>query len=152
MDADTEQENVRRLLTGAEIRSVGRAAGMGVLELTGAHGEDLGLHLQCAFRIVRDGQVVLGSRDMSYVRDGAGDDAFDTFGTLYDDRAAILNRVLAGARPTVRDVHQGAAGALTLEAAHGFSVQAFPDRSGGEEAWRALVRGGPHYGYPPGVV
>ncbi|MEU0671899.1 hypothetical protein ABZ330_03240 [Streptomyces sp. NPDC006172] len=152
MRADVESENVRKLLTGAEIYSVGRAAGMGVLELTGAHGEDIGVHLQCAFRIVRDDQVVLGSRDMSYVRSGARKDAFDAFDTLYDDRAAILNRVLAKARPAVGAVHQGVAGTLTIEAAHGFGVQAFPDRSGGEESWRALVRGGPHYGYPAGLV
>ncbi|MEV0975479.1 hypothetical protein [Streptomyces sp. NPDC049915] len=149
MDADRQVGNVRRLLTGAEIRSVGRAADMGVLELTGPHGELLGLHVQCPFRIVHGDQVLLGSRDMGYVRDGAEDDAF---ATLYDDRAALLNRVLDGARPTVETVHEGAAGALTLEATSGLRVEVFPDRSGGEESWRALARGGPHYGYPPGVV
>ncbi|MFF3849384.1 hypothetical protein [Streptomyces sp. NPDC002328] len=153
MDADTEAEGVRRLLTGAVIRSVGRAADMGVLELTGEHGEELAVHIQCAFRVLHDGQVILGARDMAYVRNGvAGEGAFDAFATLYDDRAALLDRVLAGARPQVETVRRGPAGALSLEATRGFLVEILPDRSGVEESWRAFTRGGRHYGYPPGVV
>lgn len=152
MDADLESTGVRRLLTGAVIRSVGRAADMGVLELNGVQGEDLALHIQCAFRVVHDGQVLLGSRDMTYVRGSAGPDAFDNFATLYDDRAALLSRVLGGACPQVETVLQGPAGALTLEATGGFRVDILPDRSVPEESWRAFTRGGQHYGYPPGLV
>ncbi|GAA2439842.1 hypothetical protein GCM10010273_16940 [Streptomyces lavendulocolor] len=144
-----ESTGVRRLLTGAVLRSVGRAADMGVLELAGGQGEDLALHIQCAFRVLHDGQVLLGSRDMTYARGGTEPDAFDT---LYDDRAALLSRVLGGARPQVETVLQGPAGALTLEASRGFRVDVLPDRSGTEESWRAFTRGGQHYGYPPGLV
>ncbi|MFF8293256.1 hypothetical protein ACF068_29110 [Streptomyces sp. NPDC016309] len=152
MDADMESTGVRRLLTGAVIRSVGRAADMGVLELTGGQGEDLALHIQCAFRVLHDGQVLLGSRDMTYARGRAEPEAFDTFATVYDDRAALLSRVLGGACPQVETVLQGPAGALTLEASRGFRVEVLPDRSGAEESWRAFTRGGQHYGYPPGLV
>ncbi|MGI5484699.1 hypothetical protein [Streptomyces lavendofoliae] len=152
MGADTKSRGVRRLLTGAVLHSVGRAADMGVLELTGEQGEDIALHVQCAFRVLHDGQILVGSRDMTYVRGGADPDAFDNFATAYDDRAALLNRVLGGARPQIETVLQGPAGALALKATRGFSVEVFPDRSATEESWRAFTRGGQHYGYPPGLV
>ncbi|MEU0661520.1 hypothetical protein [Streptomyces lavendulocolor] len=152
MDADRESLGVRRLLTGAVLRSVGRAVDMGVVELTGEQGEDLALHIQCAFRVLREDKVLLGSRDMTYVRNGAEADAFDNFTTAYDDRAALLSRVLGGARPKIENVLQSPTGALTLEATGGFRVEVFPDRSAREESWRAFRRDGEHYGFPPGLV
>ncbi|WP_149179241.1 hypothetical protein [Streptomyces sp. TRM49041] len=150
---ETLAEDVRRLLEGAVIRSVGRAASMGVVELTGPHGEDLRVHIQCAFRFLRDRQILLGSRDMTYARDDAGPDAFDTFSTVYDARGALLTRVLAGARPQVEHVRVGDGGTLVLEASRGFRIEAFPDCSSPEEeAWQAFERGGPHYGYPSDVI
>lgn len=126
---------------------------MGVLEFTGPQGEDLRLHVQCAFRVLHEGQVLLGSRDMTYAREGAGADAFDTFSTVYDTRAALLNRVLAGAGSQVETVHVGEGGTLTLEATRGLRVEALPGCSSpGEEAWRAFARSGARYGYPPEVI
>ncbi|MFF9281781.1 hypothetical protein [Streptomyces griseosporeus] len=142
------------MLRGARLCSVGRAADMGVLALAGAGGEEVALHVQCPFRVVHGDRVMLGSGDLRYVRDGAADEgaAFDAFGTRYDDRAADLNRVLGGAGPVVGNVVLGPGGSLTLEAGRGLRVEIVPDRSGRDECWRAFVRGGPHYGCPPGVV
>ncbi|QGV77314.1 hypothetical protein [Streptomyces ficellus] len=150
--ADAELTGVRRLLTGAVLRSVGRAVDMGAVELTGEQGEDLALHIQCAFRVLHEDQVLLGSRDMTYVRGDAEADAFDNFATACDGRAALLSRVLGGARPKIESVLQNPAGALTLKATRGFSVEVFPDRSATEESWRAFRRGGEHFGFPPSLV
>lgn len=153
MQGDAEAESVRRLLGGARLRSVGRAADMGVLALTGAGGEDVALHVQCPFRVVHGDRVMLGSGDLRYVRDGvAEEEAFDAFATRYDDRAADLNRVLDGDGPVVGNVVLGPGGSLTLEAGRELRIEVVPDRSGRDECWRAFVRGGPHHGYPPGVV
>ena len=152
MGADQETESIRRMLHQAVVRSVGRAVNMGVVEFTGAHGEELGLHLQCPFRIVHDDRVLLGSHDMGYPQKGAGRDAFDTFSTMYDAGAEVLNDLLARAEPQVESVHLGKAGDLALSWGPGVRLEVFPDCSGQEEAWRVLVRGGAHYGYPPGIV
>ncbi|MFE7773925.1 hypothetical protein ACFU5O_08495 [Streptomyces sp. NPDC057445] len=140
------------MLDQAVLRTVGRAADMGVVELTGARGEELGLHIQCPFRFVHDDRVLLGSRDMRYPQKGAGPDAFDTFSTMYDARAELLNDVFRKAEPRVESVHLGKAGDLALSWGPGVRLEVFPDCSGQEEAWRVLVRGGAHYGYPPGIV
>ncbi|MCH0538438.1 hypothetical protein I3F58_02445 [Streptomyces sp. MUM 203J] len=153
VDADTLVEDVRLLLREAEIRAVGRAAGMGVVEFTGPQGEDLRVHIQCAFRIFHDGRAVLGSRDMAYAPDSVGPEAFDTFSIVYDTCAALLTCVMAGARPRVQEVHVGNDGTLTVEATRGLRVGAFPGASPAEaESWRAFQRHGPHYGHPPEVI
>jgi hypothetical protein len=125
---------------------------MAVVELTGEQGDDLALHIQCAFRVLHEGKILLGSRDMTYVRGGAEADAINSFATAFDDRAALLSRVLGGACPKIESVLQGPAGTLALKATGGFTVEVFPDRSATEESWRAFVRGGQHYGFPPGLV
>ncbi|MEY9993609.1 hypothetical protein ABIE67_005641 [Streptomyces sp. V4I8] len=150
--AEEAMPEVGRLLTGAEVVSVGRAVDMGVIEFAGPHGEVAMVHLQCPFRIVWSGRLVLGSRDMRYDQPGAGPDAFDRFATVYDGRAATLNDALAQAHPTVTAVTVGPAGSLTVTWDPEFRLEAFPDCSGKVEAWRAFVRGGEHHGFPPGTV
>lgn len=146
-------DDVRRLLDGAVVRDIGRALDMGVVEFRGArNGEDLSTHLQCPFRILHDGHVVLGSRDMRYPQQGAGADAFDAFETVYDARAERLNGLLAERPPRVENVHVGEAGDLVMAWGSGFSLEVFPDCSGRIEAWRDLARGGAHHGYPVGTV
>ncbi|MFD4720335.1 hypothetical protein ACFWOY_09135 [Streptomyces sp. NPDC058423] len=152
MGVDEEAEGVRRLLHQAVVRSVGRAVGMGVVEFTGPGGEELGLHIQCPFRFVHDDRVLLGSQDMKYPQKGAGPSAFDDFRTVYDERAQLLNGLLTKAGPRVESVDLGKAGDLTLSWGPGIRLEVFPDCSGREEAWRVLVRGGAHHGYPPGIV
>lgn len=152
MGADEEAESVRHILHQAVVRSVGRAVSMGVVEFTGPGGEEVGLHIQCPFRFVHDDRVLLGSRDMQYPQKDAGRDAFDTFRTVYDERAGLLNDLFAKAGPRVESVRLGKAGDLTLSCGPAVRLEVFPDCSGREEAWRVLVRGGAHHGYPPGII
>jgi hypothetical protein len=148
----SEALETERLLKGAVVGAVGRAVDMGVIEFAGPGGEVLMAHLQCPFRVLHDGDLVLGSRDMRYARPGAGPDAFDAFAMVYDARAETLNGVLAHLRPTVTDVTVGPAGSLTVGWGPGWRLEVFPDCSGRTEAWRVFVRGGDHYGFPPGLV
>ncbi|WP_215456229.1 hypothetical protein [Streptomyces sp. ATCC 21386] len=152
MAADDQTARVRGLLQGATVRSVGRAADLCTVEFTGLQGEELRAHIQCPFRILQEGKVILGSRDMRYPQRGAGPDAFDHFETIYDARAAKLNGIIDQLRPTVTDVAFGAGGHLAVTWRPAFRIEAFPDCSGAVEAWRVFTRGGPHYGYPEGSL
>ncbi|WP_141689511.1 hypothetical protein [Streptomyces sp. DI166] len=143
---------ISRMLTGAGVRSIGRAADMGVVEFDGAQGGAVAVHMQCPFRVVRKGKVLVGSSDMRYPQKGAGPQAFAEFRTVYDARAATLNGVLGQLRPVVEQVTVGEAGELTVRWEQGFRLEVFPDCSGNVEAWRIFVRGGDHYGFPPATV
>jgi hypothetical protein len=153
--AETRADEIAGILTGAAVRSVGRAADMGVLEFDGpdgSSGEEVMAHLQCPFRIVQDGTIVLGSADMRYAQKGAGEQAFDEFRTVFDARAAKLTALLGQARPRVVGVSVGTAGELAVTWEPAFRLEAFPDCSGQMEAWRVLLRGGAHHGFPAGTV
>lgn len=140
------------MLMGAVVGSVGRAAGMGVVEFSGTRGEAVMVHLQCPFRVVQDGKIILGSADMRYAQKGAGEAAFDEFRTVFDARAAVLNRILGELGPSVEDVTVGDAGELTVQWAPGFRLAVMPDCSGAMESWRVFVRGGVHHGFPPDAL
>lgn len=152
MAADVRADEIAGILTGAVVRSVGRAADMGVVEFDGPRGETVMVHLQCPFRIVQDGTILLGSADMRHAQKGAGPRAFDEFRMIYDARAAKLSAILGELRPSVVGVGVGEAGELTVTWEPAFRLVAFPDCSGQIEAWRVLVRGGPHHGFPPDTV
>ncbi|WP_405590501.1 hypothetical protein [Streptomyces sp. NBC_01092] len=152
MAAETRAGEIAGILTGAVVRSVGRAADMGVVEFDGPRGETVMAHMQCPFRIVQDGTILLGSADMRYPQKGAGAQAFDEFRMIYDARAAKLNAILGELKPAVVDVSVGEAGELTVSWEPAFRLVAFPDCSGQIEAWRVLVRGGAHHGFPPDTV
>lgn len=148
MAAETPADEIAGILTGAVVRSVGRAADMGVVEFDGPGGEEVMAHLQCPFRIVQDGTIVLGSADMRYAQKAAGERAFDEFRTVFDARAAKLTALLGQARPRVAGVTVGTAGELAVTWEPAFRLEAFPDCSGRMEAWRVLRRGGAHHGFP----
>ncbi|MFD4030822.1 hypothetical protein ACFWVP_09880 [Streptomyces sp. NPDC058637] len=152
MAAETSSDAITGLLEGAVVRSVGRAADMGVIEFAGTSGETVMVHAQCPFRIVHEGRTVLGSADMRYAQKGAGARAFDEFRMVYDARAATLNGVLGQLRPTVGGVAVGDAGELGVSWAPAFRLTMFPDCSGTMEAWRVFVPGGAHHGYPAATV
>ncbi|GAA5039840.1 hypothetical protein [Actinopolymorpha pittospori] len=152
MAANDEMTEIRQLLQGATVRSVGRAADMSVVEFISLRGEAVNAHMQCPFRIVQQGTIIMGSRDMTYPQRGAGVEAFDQFKTIYDSRAATLNGILEQLRPAVAGVIFGDAGYVALEWDPGFRAEIFPDCSGTVEAWRVSVRGGLHYGFPQGSV
>lgn len=152
MAVDDQMAETRGLLQGAKVHSVGRAAGMGVVEFAGLRGDVIGLHMQCPFRILQEGQVILGSRDMRYPQRGAGSEAFEQFGTVYDSRAAKLNGIFERLRPVVSEVTFGDSGHLAVGWEPRFRIEVFPDCSGSMEAWRVFRRGGPHCGFPQGVI
>ncbi|MER7900350.1 hypothetical protein ABTX62_30670 [Streptomyces sp. NPDC096046] len=152
MAAEIQLDEITRILTGTVVRSVGRAADMGVVEFDGLQGETVMIHMQCPFRIVRSGRILVGSKDMRYAQKGAGPQAFDEFRMIYDAQATTLNRVLGQLRPRVDGVTVGAAGELTVSWEQAFRLEVFPDCSGTIEAWRAFVRGGAHHGFPPETV
>ncbi len=89
---------------------------------------------------------------MGYAPKGAGAAAFDEFRMIYDARAAALDAVRARLRPRIDAVRVGEAGGLTVSRQHAFRLVAFPDGSGRIEAWRVLVRGGAHRGFPSDTV
>ncbi|MCX5413738.1 hypothetical protein [Streptomyces sp. NBC_00059] len=152
MAAETRARAITALLEGAVVRSVGRAADMGVIEFAGPAGGKVMVHVQCPFRITHEGKTLLGSADMGYAQKGAGTTAFEEFRTVYDARAATLDGVLGQLRPTVDTVTVGEAGEFTVTWAPAFRLSVLPDCSGAVEAWRVLVPGGAHHGFPPDTV
>ncbi|MDX3729753.1 hypothetical protein [Streptomyces caniscabiei] len=152
MAAEIQLDEITRILTGTVVRSVGRAADMGVVEFDGLQGETVMIHMQCPFRIVRNGRILVGSRDMRYAQKGAGPQAFDEFRMIYDAQTTTLNGALGQLRPSVDGVTVGEAGELTVSWEQCFRLEVFPDCSGKIEAWRAFVRGGAHHGFPPETI
>lgn len=143
---------ISRILRGTVVHSVGRAVDMGIVEFHGPGGEEVMVHVQCPFRIVRHGRILLGSADMRYAQKGAGPTAFDDFRMIYDAQTTTFNRVLGELRPCVDGVTVGEAGELTVSWEQEFRLEVFPDCSGNLEAWRAFVRGGADHGFPPDTV
>lgn len=151
MNADEWSANVTRLLVGAAVGGIGRAASMGVIEFVGVRGEQVAVHAQCPFRLLQAQHLVLGSRDMDFPQKGAGPDAFDHFTTIYDSRAASLNAIFADRPAVVTGVTVGDAGSLAVAWQPDYRLELFADCSGSVESWRVFVRGGDHFGYPDEV-
>lgn len=152
MDAESGLPQISRILAGALVLSVGRAADMGVMEFAAPDGGLVMAHIQCPFRIIQGRDLLLGSRDMRFSQGDVSKDAVDRFETVYDVRAAKLNSILGRLRPTVSTVEGGAGGSLGVGWSPEFHLEVFPDCSGSDEAWRVFIRGGPHYGFPPNSV
>lgn len=152
MAANDRTAEIRRLLIGATVRCVGRAADMGIVEFADHRGEVVKVHIQCPFRVLQEGEMIIGSHDMRYAQRGVGAEAFDRFKTIYDSRAATLNKIFGQIRPVVTEVALGEAGSLAVEWKPGFRVEVFPDCSGSVESWRIFVRGGQHIGFPEGGI
>lgn len=143
-----DAESIRALLIGATVRSLGRATGMGVLELVGKGGEAIGVHLQCPFRVQRSDAVIVGSRDMNFPLKGRQPEAFDNLSTVFDDRAGRLTAILGHRQPVVEKVIVGELGDLVIAWTPDYSLKAFVDTSGRVESWRVLIRGGEHHVFP----
>jgi len=74
---------------------------MGFVEFDGPHGETVMAHMQCPFRIVNDGKILVGSADMLYLQKSAGERTFDEFRTVFDAPVTALNGILGQLRPSV---------------------------------------------------
>lgn len=112
------------------------------------------LHLQCPWRFVRDGRIVLGSNDFYYrAEDGESLDRDSESRSLFLLKASLLDEFLNSEVVSVVDVHSSGAGAFELIIEDGlvFSVMPVesPEVSDGE-SWR-LFRPStdyPHFVYP----
>lgn len=111
------------------------------------------LHVQCAWRITRDDQVVVGSRDLYYPADyhDVSEDLPSEFDWDRDPnrRDKLLGTLFGnGTRElVVQDVEVGAAGNLRIVLSDEYSLEVFPNDSLNHEHWR-LFRPGveePHF-------
>ncbi|MER7282583.1 hypothetical protein ABT369_49935 [Dactylosporangium sp. NPDC000244] len=130
--------------------NVGRTLNM--VEVGFMRGDDeVRLHVQCPFRLVRHSKVLLGSTDYLYPLKAHSDRAvaFDRYETQFDRRAQILTEALGDGLP-VREAHLRDDGAFYLATADELRIEVFPAVSGPIECWRLFVKGSDkHYVYPP---
>ena len=147
MSAEDSDSKISAFLNGAMLKSVGRALNMGVLEFHAVDGSDVSLHVQCPFRFVQGGSLVLGSADIKFTAESGANER-----KVYDSRADILNGILSRLDVPVTNVELEAAGYLRLSWRERLFFEVFPDCSGAVEAWRVLQRGGEHYGFPASLI
>jgi hypothetical protein len=107
------------------------------------------MHLQCPFRILRSGKVLLGSDDMSWPQQpNVGPaEAMESFTTMYDRGAGRLKSALDSVALRVTRCFAGDAGFVTIELTESISIEIFPAVSGKVESWRLFTEGGEHYVY-----
>jgi hypothetical protein len=144
-------EKALRVLDTLRLRRVGKAADMLWMHFgdyrtyTDDRGElrevgEWALHLQCPWRFVRSGSIVLASTDFYYYPDSDEPYDRDRGGeTLFDRRANQFNRVLDSGEFCVSTVSCGACGAFELEFGSAFHFAVFPAASDGSpsgEFWR----------------
>jgi hypothetical protein len=149
-----ESDEFLELIHGATVTAVGRAADLGIVEFASAtgHGE-VTLHLQCPFRILYGGDLLIASGDMGYPGAAAGPRSADPpGGSVFDERSLMLNQAIDRLRPAVTNASLEIQGLLVVEMAPAFLLQVFPDCSGRVEMWRLFARGSSiHYGFPPAI-
>ncbi len=102
------------------------------------------IHVQCAFRLARNGSVVLGSDDHRRSK-GSGDDPE----TMFDLRAEAIDRSLANTpHVVVEEIAVAPIGDLTLRLSRGLEIDVFVNSSSPAEQWRFLRRLGEHVVFP----
>jgi hypothetical protein len=109
------------------------------------------LDAQCAFRAVREEQILLGSYDMSYPKDrnSSSSVAYDSYATIFDSNAALLTDLFESREFHVIDAKLGQAGEVTLSLTDSVRLEVLPACSGPQvESWRAFEKGGEHFVYP----
>ena len=100
------------------------------------------LHIQCAWRIVRDGAVVVGSSDLYYPADYSTEDVVPpTFNWDHDPnrRDRLLTSLFEGHGFELRKVTLGTAGFCRMEFDGDLQLEIFPTNSVGEEQWRLFA-------------
>jgi len=150
----SESDEFLELIHGATLTAVGRAADLGIVEFASATGRgEIALHLQCPFRILYGGDLLIASGDMDYSGAAAGPRSADPpGGSVFDERSLMLNQAIDRLRPTVTNATMELQGLLVVELSPAFLLQVFPDCSGRVEMWRLFARGSSvHYGFPPAV-
>jgi hypothetical protein len=149
----TEPSQLLRALVGKTMWTSRRAADMAtfqfgrriqVKDYYGRPSEigEYAMHVQCAWRIVRDDNVIVGSRDLYYP---AGDTQNDSIPESFDwdrdqnRRDNLLESLFSGRGFTVRSVHLAAAGMCRIEFDEDASLEIFPDDSLTHEHWRLFA-------------
>ncbi|RJQ78001.1 hypothetical protein D5S17_13820 [Pseudonocardiaceae bacterium YIM PH 21723] len=137
---------VHRTLAGLRLTDVGRSANIAWLHIGG-----YALHVQAPLRLVRSGQILLGSDDMLWPQERGAEDSFDAFTTMYDRNAELLNGFLGRDEFLVLDGEIRPAGHLVLRLTDELVIEVLPARAGEGEAWRLFERGpgGYHHVHPP---
>lgn len=112
------------------------------------------LHLQCPWRFIRNGQVVLGSSDFYYrAEDGEAMDRDSAADSLFSVKASRLDRYLSSEVVKIVDIHFSGAGAFELRMGDGLVFSAMPTESpevSDAERWRLFQPSTdfPHFVYP----
>ncbi len=145
-----------QVLVGKRLSGVGQAAGMGVFEFgeptTGldgvsgqkVQGSEYAIHVQCAFRLARNGFVVRGSDDYRWSK---GPD--DSMRTMFDLRAEAIDQSLAKPPYTLVDeVAVSSVGDVRVGLSGGLEIGVFVNSSRPTEQWRFLCRFGDHTVFP----
>jgi hypothetical protein len=155
-------EKATAVLVNTALWNCNRAADMATFdfgrrtELAGAKGRmkivgDYALHVQCAWRIAQENQIIVGSRDLYYPADYSENSTppsdFD-WDHSPNRRDKLMTALFANDRQfLVRSVNVGAAGRLDILLSDGFCLEILPDDSLLDEHWRLFEPGGhkPHF-------
>jgi hypothetical protein len=139
-----------RVLEGSRVTDLGRTVNMAEV---GFEKDSVvyRLHVQCAFRIVRGAQILVGTSDMWYPEDREADldAAYDMNATMYDRNARRLTARFGASEYRVVSTRLGEGGSVVIEATDSFRFEFMPTSSGPIEAWRLFALGsGVHHVYP----
>jgi len=151
MPSLTELRNALHGLVGSRVTDIGRTVDM--LELGfEKNGEIHRMHVLCSLRVVREGQILVGTTDMSFPQDRQVDPAVasESRTTWYDRNAEMLTARFQAGDFDVVDAEMADSGSFVIETTHGVRFEAMPTCSGPVEAWRLFVTGdlGTHFVYP----
>ena len=112
------------------------------------------LHLQCPWRFVRNGKIILGSSDFYYqAEDGEPLKRDSNSKSLFSLKAARLNQYLHSEVVGIVDIHLSGAGAFELRMGSGVVFSVMPVESlevSDAESWRLFQPSTdlPHFVYP----
>lgn len=148
-------------LEGRAFTAIGRAATLVWLTFGGEvpwvnhRGDQMtrpesAVHVQCRWRLVRGSAVVVQHGDLYVPGASAGADfaAGGEIGTArFDDRVAVVTRLVAAENPVVEDVYLGDKSDLRLVLSAGISLEVFPAGREGDEDWRFLSSAGGRHHY-----
>lgn len=166
-ELQSESAKALQVLAGLQLSIASYAGNMRVFgfglprELDGGVVGDYSLHLQCAWRISRGGQVVTGSSDWYLPEDEenfekVADESWDPAlgGSLQEAKLVrLFDNERVGVRPIVNmtsslvvtGLHTDALGGFELLLSPNYALAAFPASSRGEH-WRLFQpQSGPHF-------
>ena len=144
-------QHALEVLVGQPLWSSGRAADLEWFQfgprrtVTGARGTtkevgEYALHVQCAWRIRRGDQVIVGARDFYHSPDenDSSVEDFDWQALGANRRDHRIQELFQNETRQfmVREVRAGEAGSFTLILDHGYALDVFPDDSLSGEHWR----------------